>query len=371
MRVERIDVLAHAREPVGSFAIIKLFGINRLDGPATFRLEPISDTAPRPLGWPDGDLRPIGVRAGNGTVELLVGPEITRSGALVKGTAVRFRMPSAEADMTLEWPDLTDHAPVDQPLGEAARSMVPHSPSRVASKPASSPSPKRSANGARPPEQPVDTEGLARLQRRGPAAAPPITDIAKPPPQPTVASAGSEGRAATVPPPAANASVPGTPSRPPATAPLDGSAPPPRQTGEAVAKPPMPPAVLPSQRRPATPPPIPTGVTAGALTDGPTDIVATVPPPSPAAARSANGTAAEPPAAVVPTALPPTTPPRASISLVPFTLGLVIVAAMLVTFLRTTTIEGSSTTLYGALLNADAGRAATTAPSRSPNEVLL
>ena len=40
VKLKRVEVLRHARSPVGSFAVIKLFGISRLDGPATFQLEP-------------------------------------------------------------------------------------------------------------------------------------------------------------------------------------------------------------------------------------------------------------------------------------------------------------------------------------------
>lgn len=360
MKVERIEVLAHAREPAGSFAIIKLFGIDRLEGPATFRLEPAGDAGPRALGWPDGDLRPIGVRAGNGTVELLIGPEITKSSALVKGTAVRFRMPAAEVDLTLEWPDLSQAAPADPPAMAAAPSTAPDPPPRVAAKPAPSATPNRSANGVRPPEKPANTQGLARLQRRGPAAAPPLTDIAKPPPQPVAAAASPEGRTATVPPPPPTDSVAITPPVPPADTPAKGRAPAPAAETRADASPP---AVVPAKRRATAPPPVPTAAV-------PTGIVATKPPPPPAAAQPPGRPASEPPAVLVEAAQSPPPPMRASISIVPFALGLVIVAAMLVTFLRTTTIEGTSTTLYAALMNANAGIPDPTAPRRPPHEVL-
>ena len=114
MKVKHIEVTPHSRNPIGSFAVIKLFGISRLEGPATFRLDPVTEAGEAPpIGWLHGDLKPLGVRAGPGTVELLIGPEIVKAESLKPGTHVRFRMPSVEADASVEWPNLTGAPIVD------------------------------------------------------------------------------------------------------------------------------------------------------------------------------------------------------------------------------------------------------------------
>ena len=135
-------------------------------------LQHSSLSRPRPAagadaGWPTGDLKPIGVRAGNGTVELLVGPEIAKAAALKPGVAVRFRMPAAEADITIEWPDLagaysggqtTAAQPVTTPAAEAAGTPPPLPPPL-----------KTAIAPATAKNIPVE-RGLSRLQRRGSAA---------------------------------------------------------------------------------------------------------------------------------------------------------------------------------------------------------
>lgn len=121
MTVQRIEVWPHAREPSGDFAVVKIFGLDRLEGPIVFRLEPVDDSIPSPSnapsGWPTGEHIPLGARAVNNTVELLIGPEIVRAPAFEGGTRVRFVMSSAGIDSEFIWPKRTDrrHHPSDGP----------------------------------------------------------------------------------------------------------------------------------------------------------------------------------------------------------------------------------------------------------------
>jgi TPR repeat protein len=110
VKVKHIEILPHARNPVGNYAVIRLFGINRLEGPAAFIIEPGGDdTTPDkwPTGWPKGEQKPLGVRAGANSIDLLIGPDIVKAKPLSDGADIRFRMPRAAIDVTLKWPDLS------------------------------------------------------------------------------------------------------------------------------------------------------------------------------------------------------------------------------------------------------------------------
>ena len=205
------------------------------------------------------------MRAGNETVELLIGPEITKIAALKPGVAVRFHMPAADADVTVIWPDLM--VAEGKPSTAAATTVA-------TAMPAPPPLTSNNSNAAAAiAENRVPVErGLSRLQRRGTAAA---------------------------------------------------------KTTAVVATSPASPIPLPSlpEIRPV----------------------------------------AMPVAALQQTATAPT------ISFVPIALGAVIVMAMLVMFLRTTTLEGSGVTLYSALMSRsgaehDAGISAQ--PSKVLSEIL-
>ncbi len=261
MNIQRVEVLPHGRNPVGSYAVIKLFGISQLNGPAVFQLEPAAPGDRAGAGWPTEDLRPVGVRAGNGTVELLIGPEITKVAALKPGVAVRFRMPAANADFTVIWPDLM--VAEGKPSISAATtvaSAMPAPPPLTSSK-------NNTAAAIAEKSVPVE-RGLSRLQRRGTAAAKSTDVIATSPASPIPLPSLPEIRPAAMP------------------------------------------AVAPQQ-------------TAAAPTSG----------------------------------------------FVPIALGAVIVMAMLVMFLRTTTLEGSGVTLYSALMSPSSAEHAA-GISAQPSKVL-
>jgi hypothetical protein len=249
VKVKHIEVTPHSRNPIGSFAVIKLFGISRLEGPATFRLDPVTEAGEAPpIGWLHGDLKPLGVRAGPGTVELLVGPEIVKAESLKPGTHVRFRMPSVEADASVEWPNLTG-APIVDFANSGAAPFQSQAP--VA------------ALGAAPAN--ATEQALSRLQPHAALAHRPMAPDRAVPLKPA---------------PGMDLSV-----NPTAPSAYSGF----RQRAEAQQL-----------------------------------------------------------------AVPPQQSPRQS-SVLPLALGLVIVAAMLITFLRTTTVEGSGVTLFSALRSTVAG----------------
>jgi len=271
VKVERIDILPHARSPVGNYAIIKLIGINRLEGPPVFSIDPIEDTGAGD-DWPKGELKPLGVRAGTQSIELLVGPEIVRSGRLKPGVPFRLRMPSANVDMQLEWPllelgNVMKEGPSATPLtGGAQLSLTP------------------SANTSNGKSTAVTTErGLARLN---------------------VKRTGSGGAQSVRPEPV--------------------------RAG-------------------------PNGPLAGASNARPLD----------QAAERAAG-------------LPPGQPPQVistpvadqNSALLPLALGFIIVVAMMVVFVRTTTIEGSGVTFFSALRQAIASEETARDPLAEPTRVL-
>ena len=265
VNIQRVEVLPHSREPVGSYAVIKLLGISQLNGPAAFQLEPAAPGERTPPDWPVGDLSPIGVRTGNGTVELLIGPEITKVAALKSGVAVRFLMPSAQADATIIWPDLMTATPRPPALTSATMAPRDEDASVVQRPVAAVDANPGLGNSAAPAER-----GLSRLQRRGTAVA------------------GPTGVTST------------------------------------AAASPIPLPSLPDLRPTATPPVV-----------------------SPQAGGAATGT----------------------VSFVPVALGAVIVLAMLVMFLRTTTFEGTGVTLYSALM-ARNGSQGDTEISAKPRKLL-
>lgn len=262
MKIQRVEVLPRGRNPVGSYAVIKLHGISQLNGPAAFQLEPAAPGDRGATSWPTGDLKPVGVSGGNGIVELLVGPEVTQIAALKPGVAVRFRMPAAEADVTVIWPDLMAVA------STPSTSAPTKPPSQAPTLPDTRLTSRLDAGAATAGEQVPVERGLSRLQRRGTAAAKSTDVVAEPRPSPI----------------------------------------------------PLP--VLP-----------------------------------------------EPPPAAVPLNVPQQTAAAAWGSIVPIALGAVIVVAMLVMFLRTTTLEGSGVTLYSALMSRG-GVDQHAGNSTHPNQVL-
>ncbi|MFY0612975.1 MAG: sel1 repeat family protein [Hyphomicrobiaceae bacterium] len=282
MRVSRIEVIPHARDPVGNFAVIKLHGISQLNGAPHFQLAPLELAHAADSGWPTGDLKPLGVRSGKDLVELLIGPEIVKAAALRPGVSVHFRMPSVGADSQIVWPDLAGD------VQAAAHPTMPRAPVPGAGAPLVLPS--ATTAGALPrgttksaTDKPAAEQGLSRLKLRGPAAA------------------------------AANA------AQPPAAASPDANQNP-QQPPAAVLK--------------------PTAITKAA--PGNRQIIMTNAAPSASPVMNA----------------------------LPFGLGLIIVAAMLLTFLRTTEIDGSGVTLYAALRSAAAEPGATSKAGDAPSAVL-
>lgn len=155
MKLERIEILRHTQSPFGDFAVIKLVGIQTLNGQALYQLRPAD--GPEPRGWPAGDLKPVAVRTGAKSIELLVGPDIVRSRHLKPGAKVRFLLPIAEIDELLAWPDL---------------SAAPNSASslNLAAEPPARSTQESPAGSNTPPER-----GLARLNikdRRRPQQTP-------------------------------------------------------------------------------------------------------------------------------------------------------------------------------------------------------
>lgn len=303
MGIIKIEVVPHPRSPVGNFAVIRLHGIDRLAGPATFWLDPIlAPEQPPPLDWLRGDLNPLAVRAGPpaandsrtqaGSIELLIGPDIVKAAPLEPGIQVRFRMPSINVDCVLAWPDLEAAESAPAPNTSDPAEYEPAAPFEQvpdALKPASHSLVPEEAQAAGP-------RGLARLQPR--TAARQLrqepTEVVELTPIETI------------------------------------DAEPAREFQVLLAQ--SSPQLRPSGRY-----------------------------------RSAE---AEPAAA---TSVPPAPPPQplgGSSVWLQIGLGCVIVASLLVIFLRNTSVEGSSVTLYDAVRSAALGIHLTVSPKDEPEQVL-
>ncbi len=106
MKVDRIEILPLRRENE-QCAIIKIEGITDLEPPIRFRLEPVGGTNDdNRADWPEGELIAEDFRAGFSSIDLLVGPDVLKAPALRAGTLVAFRVPAADIDAVVVWPDL-------------------------------------------------------------------------------------------------------------------------------------------------------------------------------------------------------------------------------------------------------------------------
>ncbi|MDX2158442.1 MAG: tetratricopeptide repeat protein [Hyphomicrobiaceae bacterium] len=103
-----ISVLGDPDSLTGGEAIIRLTGVGLVPPGSTFRIEPIeADTVGRAReGWPEGELRPVGLRITSDGVDMLIGRDVVDAPALVPGTPVTITVAAVDARAELRWPQL-------------------------------------------------------------------------------------------------------------------------------------------------------------------------------------------------------------------------------------------------------------------------
>ncbi len=110
MRKVSVDVLEDASHPEGGYAVILLHGLAGIPDGATFRLKPVEARAGADAGfggnWPIGDQRPRAVRKTEAGIELLVGPDIVESPALLPGTLGVIEVRAAGVRGEFLWPSI-------------------------------------------------------------------------------------------------------------------------------------------------------------------------------------------------------------------------------------------------------------------------
>ncbi len=110
MRKVSVEVLEDASHPEGGFAVILLLGVQALPDGAEFRLKPVEARGAADNGfgssWPQGEQRPRAVRGTEAGIELLIGPDIVESPALLPGTLGVIEIQSAGIRGEFLWPSI-------------------------------------------------------------------------------------------------------------------------------------------------------------------------------------------------------------------------------------------------------------------------
>lgn len=110
--MKRIAVEVHedTAHPEGGYAVLVLHGITSLPDGATFRLKPVEARGSADIAtgeaWPRGEQRPLAVRQTDSGIELLIGPEIAESPALLPGTLGVIEIQSAGLRGEFLWPSI-------------------------------------------------------------------------------------------------------------------------------------------------------------------------------------------------------------------------------------------------------------------------
>lgn len=123
-----VEVVEDADRPEGGHAVIRLNGLWLLPTNATFRIEPMDGSkasegsvtadfpdADWPENWPRGDRVPLATRLTPQGVEIVVGPDIVESPALLPGTPVVVAVPAAFVRAETLWPELAVSEPAAAP----------------------------------------------------------------------------------------------------------------------------------------------------------------------------------------------------------------------------------------------------------------
>ncbi len=109
MKKVSVEVLEDASHPAGGYAVVLLHGVESIPDTATFRIKPVEarGTTDKAIdSWPQGDLRPLAVRAGERGIELLIGPDIVENSALLPGTLGVIEIKAAGLRGEFLWPSI-------------------------------------------------------------------------------------------------------------------------------------------------------------------------------------------------------------------------------------------------------------------------
>ena len=136
MKKVSVEVLEDASHPEGGFAVIVLHGVTTLPDGATFRLKPVEARGGADNGtgevWPKGEQRPRAVRRSEAGIELLIGPDIVESPALLPGTLGVIELQAAGVRGEFLWPSIR---PTARPRRRNLTVVKPQTAKPVASKP--------------------------------------------------------------------------------------------------------------------------------------------------------------------------------------------------------------------------------------------
>ncbi len=119
----KVEIVRDHERPEGGHVVIRLLGLKQPPKRPEFTIEPAdasSDLSGRE-GWPQGELKPLGIRQIGQTVEFLVGPDVVESGPLLPGTPVIIGLPSNDVRCQTLWPSVP-------PLGHASETKKRASP---------------------------------------------------------------------------------------------------------------------------------------------------------------------------------------------------------------------------------------------------
>lgn len=109
MRKVVVEIAEDTTRPEGGHAVILLRGVTVFPDHATFRLKSVEARGHEEAGfneWPHGDLVPLKIRQGDAGIELVIGPDIVDSPALVPGTLGVIEIKRAGLRGEFLWPSL-------------------------------------------------------------------------------------------------------------------------------------------------------------------------------------------------------------------------------------------------------------------------
>jgi hypothetical protein len=119
-----LEVAEFKGRPEGGYAVVRLHGLRTLPADATFTILPGEqrrDHGVELLGWPEGEHLPVARRETAEGIELVIGPDVVESAALLPGTPVVVEIAAAGVRGEILWPSIAPRRAPPAPILPVSR----------------------------------------------------------------------------------------------------------------------------------------------------------------------------------------------------------------------------------------------------------